>query len=129
MRFARTTRSLATWIAALGVFMAAVAPTLSHALRVGSAPEWVSVCSVRGERLVSLDTPDSRSLPSPDGDHGFSHCPYCSLHTLAAGFFPPPAAAMEIPGLSHERPRMRLAARQGPTTWTVPQSRAPPALA
>jgi hypothetical protein len=120
-------RTFTVWLASFAMLMAAVAPTLSHAL-ARQAPAWIQVCSAQGSNWIrtnaSAPVEGSRKLAP---GHAFEHCPYCSLH--AAGLGMPPGIP-DVPALprAHAVHLHRVAAAPTLRFWSDAQSRGPPAL-
>jgi hypothetical protein len=109
--FARLRRPLALWLAVLIALLAALAPTLSHAIaltRADATPMQIICTSSSGAHAVA----DSGLTDSADGQESaatLQHCPFCLLsHDRAA---PPP------------QPKTHLFQVQGgPTVSTVGQA-------
>lgn len=125
----KKTATIALWIACLAVLMAALAPSISHALnrsRGGTQAMAFEICTAAG--MISMAAPaDTPSLP---GKHAMAmdDCPFCSMHFDQLGLpptaFPLVAAdsrASAAPRLFYQSPRPLFA-------WAPPQSRAPPAM-
>jgi len=123
MPFARATRRLSSWIAILAVGLAALAPTISHALQDAASTAWLEVCSVDAPALPA-GTAGKAPVSAPMAV--FDHCPYCSLHALDGA--PPPAPA-DLPVLAITAgavPPLSLAAPHALPVWRSAQPRAPP---
>jgi len=110
----------------LAILMAALAPTVSHAL-IKADPVLTQVCSVLGLKWVKTDGPPADPSPVPQGGHFTDHCPYCSLHASALL-----VAAVEWSAtvtLAGQRlPVAFLAAPRTLHAWASAQPRAPPFL-
>lgn len=126
MHSTRASKAAATWIAAFGILMTALAPTLSHALRGNPQAAWVQVCSVLGSKIVNVDALPDAPRPGGDAGHPLEHCPYCSLHAPVAALPPAPATGLVLLAVSFGMPRLFLSAPRDLFAWTAPQSRAPP---
>lgn len=120
MRTRRAPRLLATWIAALAFLLAALAPTISHA--VGSS--WVEICTAQGSKWVQAD--DGGDAGQPDAAHTLEHCPYCSLHVPTLGVPPTPEVLPSLLAPTDELPLAFLAAPRTLHAWVRAQPRAPP---
>jgi hypothetical protein len=124
----RATARLATWIAALAVLLAALAPAVSHAVGSRDAATWVEICTTLGSKWIqrSVAPGEGPAEPAPVLKHALEHCPYCSIHTPVADL--PPAASPVVPAtaLSHAVPRAFLEARHTLHAWVRAQPRAPP---
>jgi hypothetical protein len=124
------TRRLTAWIACFAVLLAALAPSISHAISAAAGGDtgWVEICSLAGARLVNVDDEvhPSPSIPVEKGFH-FDHCPFCSMHGGTVGLLPTvgftlPVAGGEpvLPSLFYQSPRPLF-------VWAAAHSRAPPA--
>lgn len=123
MRLAGPTRRLATWIAALAVLMAALAPALSQALGAQQAANWIEVCSSQGTKWLAGD---DDGTAAPKAAHAFEHCPYCSVHAQSLDLPPVVATVGPIAGLQQAVPQAFLAAPRTLHAWVSAQPRAPP---
>ena len=80
-------RAWLRWLAVLVAVLAALAPTLSHALVLArsSGPAWAEVCTSAASRWMALDNTASAAPVSadlPDGQESppsLVHCPFCLL--------------------------------------------------
>jgi hypothetical protein len=97
MRFRRTTRVLTSWMAVLAILMAALAPSISHALESKNGPSWVEICTSVGAKWVNAGGDAGDEAPSFPGAHPQEHCPYCSLHGGARGGVSCPRACRRFP--------------------------------
>ena len=119
-------RLLTSWIAVLAVLMAALAPSISHALGAKNGASWVEVCSTVGAKWVQPDGSSTDKAPASGDVHPFEHCPYCSLHANAIAIPPAPLALAPTLALSHLVPSAFLAAPHTLHAWVSAQPRAPP---
>ncbi len=126
MRALRAHGRLTTWIAALAILLASLAPSLSHALASASGAGWIEICTVQGSKWISADQAGSERAPA--SAHVADHCPYCSLHTPALGLPPADTSTGQPPSLAHEVPLAFLAAPRTLHAWVSAQPRAPPSL-
>lgn len=120
-----------SWIAALAILLAALAPWISQAR--GSAgfaqlmsdwPAWQAICS------ATAATDPAKDMPGTGGaDHG-AHCPFCLPHPGDLGL---PLAALPAPVLPDAAmaglPQRFLQAPATAHAWRSSQPRAPPAAA
>jgi hypothetical protein len=113
-------RIVTSWIAALAVLLAALAPALSHAM--GSS--WVEVCTFEGSKWVQVDAGDDTGAPS--ASHTFEHCPFCSLHVPTPGVPPASTVLPLVLAPTDEFPLAFLAAPRTLHAWVSAQPRAPP---
>ncbi len=120
----RAQRPFAAWIAALAVLLAALVPTVSHALSSARGLGWIEVCSAQGALWLRADGKDAKDAPA--APHLIEHCPYCSLHAPVLGM-PPAPQALALAPVAGE---MVLPASHGvapaQAAWASAQPRAPP---
>lgn len=128
MTFLRQTRRISTWIAAIAVLFAALAPSISHALvSTGKLnPLWTEICSAQGTKIVKFDAAGKPA--GKDVSSGFEHCPYCTTHGGSAGL--PPVSGFNLPAVagSFPLPSLFYQAPRSLFVWASAQSRAPPAI-
>jgi hypothetical protein len=124
MRATRTHRRLTSWIAALAILLASLAPALSHALAPAMGSNWVEICTTQGSKWIQAGEDGLEHAPA--SGHALEHCPYCSLHVPALGL--PPATDLAQPplGLCHEVPLAFLSAPLTLHAWVSALPRAPP---
>lgn len=127
-------RRIVAWVALLTLVWGALVPTLTQAMVTGTGGDrlhWLQVCSTSGMVWVRADTGE-RSNQSPRSEHPMGdvkqHCPWCTLHTGAAGL-PPTAYSValspqptDLPPAFDRRPPVAA-------VWAPAQSRAPPLIA
>lgn len=117
-------RRITHWVTLLALMLAALAPSLSHALALaqGEQAPWALVCSV--DRSQQRGNLPMERLPSV-----FEHCPYCALTNdlpmlparplaglpRASAIEVMPAALPQVPGVT--------------SVWRRAQPRAPPQAA
>jgi hypothetical protein len=124
MRSTRTHRRLTSWIAALAILLASLAPAVSHALASATDSNWVEICTPQGSKWIQAG--EDGSEPAPASGHLLDHCPYCSLHAPALGL-PPAMALAQLPlGLCHQVPVAFLSAPRTLHAWVSALPRAPP---
>lgn len=125
MRFHRASRVLTSWIAALAILMAAVAPSISHALGAKTGASWIEICTSAGAKWVQPG--DRADKKAPAGKtHPFEHCPYCSLHANATAIPAAPAVLALTISASDLLPAAFLLAPRTLYAWASAQPRAPP---
>ncbi len=123
------TRRIAAWIACFAVLLAALAPSISHAISAArdASDPWGDICSQTGYQQVHTHGGHHHSAPSPlkKGLH-FEHCPFCFTHGGSVGL--PPVAAMSLPVVTatQERPFLYYQSPRPLFIWAAAQSRAPP---
>jgi hypothetical protein len=132
MRSVVTTHLYARWLTIFVVWFACLAPTVSHAMRVGSGVMLGGICSSSG--FVSAGLNSDRSSGRNDADSSIperasgelADCPLCLLqgHGIA---LPSQSLTAQMPGdLRFELPRLFLQARHTLHAWSSAQARAPP---
>ncbi|HEX4325561.1 MAG TPA: DUF2946 domain-containing protein [Burkholderiales bacterium] len=119
------TRRFAAWLATFAILLAALAPTVSHAMAaVRGGASWVEICTATGPALVKVA---AEQVPAKGGGTShFDHCPFCSIHAGAAGL-PPAAAALPVATGAYALPELFLRAPRPLFAWAAGQPRAPPA--
>jgi hypothetical protein len=128
MRFYRAARALTSWIAVVAVLMAALAPSISHALGTNDGATWVEICTAAGAKWVKAGGQIGDKSPVPSGAHALDHCPYCSLHADAIAIPAAPAATVPVLRPAHDLPIGFLAAPRTLHAWVSAQPRAPPSF-
>jgi hypothetical protein len=132
MNMTSSLRRVAAWIACLAILMAALAPTLSHALAAarGSSDTWMEICSASSIKFIKVAVSDNPGEPAPAKPAmQMDHCPFCLTHAGALGM-PPPIATFAVPLIVH-LPTFPALFYQSPRPlflWAAAQSRAPPAF-
>ncbi|HWT71228.1 MAG TPA: DUF2946 domain-containing protein [Oxalicibacterium sp.] len=130
MKTTRTMRCITAWIASFAILLAALAPSISHAVAAAkNMPNgWTEICTVAGAKLVKLDDAPSKPAPTHKMSH-FEHCPFCLSHAVSLGM--PPDATIAIPSLegTHILPPLFYHAPRPLFAWSTAQPRAPPFLA
>ena len=123
----RTTAAMAM----LAVLMAALAPSISHALvawRSNPAAWLEEICTEQGGQRISGDS--SREAGG-HGGHGipFEHCPFCLTH--AGSFGLPPSSSIAIPIVEGDPliPSLFFRSPRPLFAWATAQPRAPPLAA
>ncbi|WP_229726288.1 DUF2946 domain-containing protein [Oxalicibacterium faecigallinarum] len=123
----------AAWIALCTILLAALAPSISHALAKHNAhgieQTVVEICTMEGSKMVQVD---AAQQPEPTHhqeqvDH-FEHCPFCKTNSVATGL--PATTAPLIHSIPPRGafPALFYQAPQGLYVWTTASPRAPPAL-
>jgi hypothetical protein len=126
MRFHRTSRTLACWIAVLAIQVAALAPSISLALDVKNDASWIEVCTSVGAKWVQPDGSSADQAPASGEVHPFEHCPYCSLHANAVAIPAVPGVPALAISSSDRLPTAFLTAPHTLCAWVSVQPRAPP---
>lgn len=124
MRAVRAHRRLTTWIAALAILLAALAPSLSHALASATGVEWIEICTAQGSKWVAAGEDSPERVPA--SAHVLDHCPCCSIHAPDLGLPPAIDTAHQPSRQVHDVPLAFLAAPRTLHAWVSAQPRAPP---
>ncbi len=122
-------RRVSIWLAIWALLFAALAPTLSHAVRAATPDAgWVEVCTVAGSKWVQLSqSADDAGAPDSDpGLHALEHCPACSAYTPAPGLPPSDYATLLQLSLGDALPSLFLQAPHTLFAWASAQPRGPP---
>ena len=106
--------------------MAALAPSISHALAGKQGAFWIEVCSAVGAQASPQDGDPGDPVPASTDGHVFEHCPYCSLHANAVAIPAVPSIRVPEIDLSERLPAAFLAAPRTLHAWLSAQPRAPP---
>ena len=126
MRFHCASRVLTSWIAVLAILMAALAPSISHALNAKAGASWIEICTSVGAKWVQPEGSASDQAPASGVAHLLEHCPYCSLHGNAIAIPAAPAVLELTISPSDLIPSAFLAAPRTLHAWVSAQPRAPP---
>lgn len=111
----------------MAILMAALAPSISHALADAgkSRSLWAEICSAAGLKLVKLDL-GAGSPAHSEPASAFEHCPFCQVHdgmpalpSSVSPILPAYQGGLPLPSLFYQ-------ARRPLFVWASPQSRAPP---
>ncbi|WP_431262764.1 DUF2946 domain-containing protein [Roseateles chitinivorans] len=113
------------------ILLAALLPSLSHAMLVHQGATFAEICSATGARLVMIDatgTVDQEREGSTSMKTSMD-CPYCAIHHGAPDL--PPATVQWTPpdALKFERPRLFFTAPRPLFAWAPSLARGPPAVA
>ncbi len=129
MRMKTKILRLSTWFACFAILMAALAPSISHALAAtnGSGTSWVEICSTTGIKAVKVvdRTAPGAAVPAETMLH-FADCLYCLLHADVPVLPHPVGVALP---LNADAPAFPFLFYQSPRPlflWAAAQSRAPP---
>lgn len=114
-------------MACMAILIAALAPSISHALSDDDKPRslWAEICSSAGLKLVKLDT-GSQSSGHGEPISAFEHCPFCQAHGGMLAL--PPSEFLVLPAYvgTSSMPDLFYQAPRPLFIWASPQSRAPP---
>lgn len=73
MRDLRAQSRLTSWIAALAILLASLAPALSHALASPTSKNWIEICTTQGSQWIQASADGSDRTPA--SAHVLEHCP------------------------------------------------------
>jgi hypothetical protein len=126
--FKRSQRQFISWMAIAAMLLAALAPSLTHAISSwnGNPDGWQQICTSQGEKLVSVS--GTSGAPAQGDSAGQTdHCAYCLLDPADIG---PPLQAKQVV-IEPDGVRLLAAGESFPSRhrllWSSPHSRAPPA--
>jgi hypothetical protein len=115
------TRRAAAWIACLAILFAALAPSISHAMR---ADAWTEVCSASSVKMVKV-APGQGDPDDAVAGH-LEHCALCATHPNAPALLPSNAGSMPLLLGRDSYPPLYFQSPSPLAAWTHAQSRAPP---
>lgn len=123
MRVTRQWRSVVAWVACAAVLLAALMPTLSHALAADRVMNVMlaEICSTSG--AAGAD----KSQRSPQQAGHLQDCQYCQLQTDTPAL-PVPLFAAGPVKLSTTRPTLFYQSPQALFSWVAASPRGPPRL-
>lgn len=135
MNGSRFPKRLAAWFAMFAILLAALAPSVSHAVAAAKGDaSWIEVCTSAGPALVKVADEQSPT-PAPaqpvPGDQGvhLEHCPFCFTHAGAFGLPPATLTVLPAAGSAELLPTLFYRAPRPLFAWAAGQPRAPPASA
>ncbi len=120
------------WIVSFTILLAALLPTLSHAVMQDRAGSLADICSATGARVVMLSSGDTAATDDGQGEKSSAassmNCPYCTLHHGAPALLPPALAVQPPAALGFEVPHLFLSAPRPLFAWASARARAPPRI-
>ncbi|MCL6484057.1 MAG: DUF2946 domain-containing protein [Janthinobacterium lividum] len=127
------TRRCAAWIACFAILLAALAPSISHAVanaKQQSGSGWAEICSVAGIRFVQLVQVDDGAADGKTGGKAMQmeHCAFCSTHAGSIGLPPSPVLPLLVASGTAIFPALYYQSPSPLFIWSTAQSRAPPGL-
>jgi hypothetical protein len=127
MHPSRTSIKRWAWIVSFTILLAAMLPSLSHAMLVRQGATFAEICSATGAKLVVIDADASRDSASLMNSS--MNCHYCAIHHGAPDL--PPATVQWTPpdALTFEHPRLFFTAPRPLFAWAPSLARGPPAAA
>jgi hypothetical protein len=131
MRIRRHTKQFTAWLACIAILLAALAPSISHALPAASGTNsfWAEICSSTGPKMMKMAKGhgSNSSSPAEKGMH-FEQCPFCLAHAGSFGLPPSPGFTFPVVNGTFELPPLLYRSPRPLFMWAAPQSHAPPAL-
>nr|WP_242481095.1 DUF2946 domain-containing protein [Rubrivivax gelatinosus] len=112
---------------AFALLLAALAPSISHAVQSSRGIGWVEICSAQGSRWIQATADQEPETPARL--QALEHCPYCSLLAPALGLPPDDAPALISAGHGVLPAPALLRAPRTLFVWRSALARAPPARA
>jgi Protein of unknown function (DUF2946) len=125
MRALRRHHHLHAWIAIATLLLAALVPTLSHALAFQIRPDRVEICTAQGMQWVG-SAESGLDGSTPEAIHFLEHCPFCLTPGPVLGLPAADPLVGLLAGLSDAPPSAFLAAPRRLYAWASAQPRAPP---
>lgn len=131
MGFNRYTRRLSAWIACFAILLAALAPSISHALAHADKSGFSiadEICSADGIKSIkALGGSPQGSAPADTATH-FEHCPFCLTHAGFVGLLPGEDMVIPLAAGSPIRPPLFFHSPRPIFAWAAAQPRAPPTV-
>jgi hypothetical protein len=120
---------IAAWIACAAILLAALAPSISHAIAAekSSMSAMHELCTADGIQLVEKSGHNQdHHAPSDQAAH-MEHCPFCLTNAASFALLP---ATFSLPVMSgsHILPSLFYASPRPLFAWASAQPRAPPFL-
>lgn len=130
MNLTKSMHRLAARIALFAVLLAALAPSISHAIASakGVPNGWMEVCTVEGAKLVQVDAGQPATPAPAEKSLHFEHCPFCISHAVAMGIPSTNPIALPVVAGTPVVPVLFYQASHPLFAWTAAQPRAPPAF-
>lgn len=131
MHATRTSTRRWAWLVSFTILLAAMLPSLSHAMLVHQGATFAEICSATGAKLVVIDAAGNADT-SREGSslmNSSMNCPYCAIHHGAPDL--PPATVQWSPpdALKFEHPQLFFTAPRPLFAWAPALARGPPAVA
>ena len=127
MQALRRHHHLHAWIAIATLLLAALVPTLSHALAGQTRSDRVEICTAQGMQWVG-SAASGLDGSTPEAVHFLEHCPFCLTPGPVLGLPPTDLSVRLLRGLSDAPPSAFLAAPRRLHAWVSAQPRAPPSI-
>jgi hypothetical protein len=116
-------------IALCATLMAALLPTISHAMRAGDAEARVEVCTAQGSQWVAVERSTDTDGSTPFKAHDSQDCPDCAMQAHSPALPNAPVMGLAPSALQFAMPRLFFLAPRTPHAWAAAQPRAPPRTA
>jgi hypothetical protein len=128
MKMTGSMRRFTAWIASLAILMAALAPTISHAISAaGFDPSAIEICTSGGSKWAKQA--DGRlAKTQPVRAAHVEHCPFCFTHAGANGLPSAGFSRIASPLAVQQRPQAVPSSFHPSFAWIVASSRAPPRI-
>ncbi|MDH0865753.1 DUF2946 family protein [Mitsuaria sp. GD03876] len=132
MQATRTSIKRLAWLVVATILLAAMLPSLSHAVLAKQGATYAEICSATGAKFVLVDLgadagADAGNAPAPT--KASMDCPYCAIHHGAPALPPAPVAWTPPDALKFAQPRLFLTAPRPLFAWAPSLARGPPVLA
>jgi hypothetical protein len=128
MNMTKSMHRLTVWIASFAILLAALAPSISHAVAAaqGVPNGWMEICTVEGAKLVQIaDGQPAKPAPGNKAAH-LEHCPFCLNHAVSPGLLSVFDFTIPVVESSAVLPLLFYQASHPLFAWTAAQPRAPP---
>jgi Protein of unknown function (DUF2946) len=114
-------------ITLITVLLAALAPTISHALAAASDAKmsWMQICDGYSVKWVKVDSNGKPIVPSQAASH-FDHCPFCLNHAGVIGILPGTKSLFKLAIVHEIFPKLYYHSHRPLFAWASAQPRAPP---
>jgi hypothetical protein len=126
MSMNRTRKLLTVWLGCFAILLAALAPSISHALAFANQSNSFATEICTAEGLQSMGMYESHDSSPTQHDLHFEDCPFCSTHAASAGLVPSPEWVLPFSEGMSIRPALFYQSPHPLFIWAAAQSRAPP---
>ena len=127
MQALRRHHHLHAWIAIATLLLAALVPTLSHALAGQVPTDRVEICTAQRMQWVE-SAASGQDGSQPHAIQLLEHCPFCLTPGPVLGLPPADLSLRLLTGLSDAPTQAFLAAPRRVHAWVSAQPRAPPSI-
>jgi hypothetical protein len=117
------------WLATFAILLAALAPSISHAVTAAKGgASWIEICTTGGTSVVQVPADQTPGTPAQEQKSvHLEHCPFCANHAGSFGLVPTAVAALPAASGSALLPDLFYRAPRPLFVWAAGQPRAPPA--